>query len=126
MLKANEVYSSFSVDNLEKARKFYSENFGLKVEKSEMGLNFNLPHGGMVFVYQKDNHQPATYTVLNFDVDDIDDAVNELKSMGVKFEYYGGMTDKNGIARGMPDGNGPNIAWFKDPSGNILSVLQNT
>lgn len=125
MLKANAVFSGFSVDNLEKAIKFYSETLGLKVDKDEMGLTLKLPHGGMIFVYQKDNHQPATYTVLNFDVDDVDEAVEELKSKGAKFEFYGGMTDKNGIARGISSGYGPDIAWFKDPAGNILSVLHN-
>lgn len=125
MLKVNAVFSGFSVDNLEKASKFYSETLGLSVDKNEMGLNLNLPRGGIVFVYQKDNHQPASYTMLNFDVDDVDEAVEELKSHGVKFEFYGGMTDKNGIARGVSNGFGPDIAWFKDPAGNILSVLHN-
>ena len=125
MLKANAVFGSFSVDNLKKASQFYSETLGLKVDENEMGLNINLPHGGMVFVYQKDDHRPASYTTLNFDVDDVDEAVEHLKSHGVKFEFYGGMTDKNGIARGITNGYGPDIAWFKDPAGNILSVLHN-
>lgn len=125
MLKANAAFGSFSVDNLEKASEFYSETLGLKVDDNEMGMNLNLPRGGMIFVYQKDDHQPASYTMLNFDVDNVDEAVEELKSQGVEFEFYGGMTDKNGIARGMPNGNGPDIAWFKDPAGNILSVLHN-
>jgi catechol 2,3-dioxygenase-like lactoylglutathione lyase family enzyme len=125
MLKTNAVFGGFSVDNLEKAKKFYSETLGLKVDDNEMGLNLNLPRGGMIFVYQKDDHQPATYTMLNIDVDDVDDVVEELKSKGVKFEFYGGMTDKNGIARGISSGYGPDIAWFKDPAGNILSVLHN-
>lgn len=123
MLKAKAVFSSFSVDNLKKASKFYSETLGLSVDKNEMGLNLNLPRGGMIFVYQKNDHQPASYTILNFDVDDVDEAVEQLKSQGVKFEFYGGITDKNGIARGFQDG-GPDIAWFKDPAGNIMSVLK--
>ncbi|MCX6728475.1 MAG: VOC family protein [Candidatus Saccharibacteria bacterium] len=123
MLKANAVFSSFSVDDLDKAKKFYSETLGLKAEQDEMGLNLSLPHGGMVFVYPKEDHQPATFTVLNFDVDDVDDAVEELKSQGVKFEFYGGITDKNGIARGFQNNSGPDIAWFKDPAGNVISVL---
>ncbi|HUC96692.1 MAG TPA: VOC family protein [Candidatus Saccharimonadales bacterium] len=125
MLKAGVVFSSFSVDDLEKAKKFYSETLGLKVDGNEMGLYLNVADGVRVFVYQKDDHQPATYTILNFDVDDVDEAVEKLKSQGVKFEFYGGMTDKNGIARGISNGYGPDIAWFKDPAGNILSVLHN-
>jgi catechol 2,3-dioxygenase-like lactoylglutathione lyase family enzyme len=125
MLKSNAVFGGFSVDDLEKAKKFYSEILGLKLEENEMGLNLILPRGGMIFVYQKDDHQPASYTVLNFDVDDIDKAVYELKTHGVQFEFYGGITDKNGIARGSQNNNGPDIAWFKDPAGNIVSVLNN-
>lgn len=125
MFKTDMVFSSFSVDDLDKAKDFYTDLMGLKVDETDMGLNINLPHGGMVFVYQKDDHQPATFTFLNFEVDDVDEAVEELKSEGVKFEFYGGMTGTDGIARGMPGGEGPDIAWFKDPAGNILSVLHN-
>jgi predicted enzyme related to lactoylglutathione lyase len=122
MLKANAVFSSFSVDDLEKAKKFYSETLGLSVSQDKMGMRVKLPGGGVVFVYPKDDHKSATYTVLNFDVDDVDMAVEELNAKGVKFEFYGGITDKNGVARGF-QGAGPDIAWFKDPAGNIFSVL---
>lgn len=126
MLKANAVFGGFSVNDLEKTKKFYTETLGLKVEEDDMGLRLNLPGGGMLFVYQKDDHQPATYTVLNFDVNNVDEAVDELKSLGVTFEHYENITDEKGIARGFINNQGPDIAWFKDPSDNILSVLHNT
>ena|SRR5688572_26794735 len=120
------AFSGFSVDDLDKAKQFYGQTLGLKAEmdKQEMGtLNLDLGNGAKVFIYPKDNHQPATYTVLNFVVDNIDAAVDELAGRGVKFEIYQGFNqDDKGIARG--DGKGPTIAWFKDPAGNILSVLE--
>jgi predicted enzyme related to lactoylglutathione lyase len=125
MLKVNATFSSFSVDDLEKAKKFYSDILGLKVDEDEMGLYLNVVDGARVFVYRKDDHQPATFTILNFDVNDIDAAVEELKSQGVVFEHYAGMTDDDGIARGLENDSGPNIAWFKDPAGNTMSVLEN-
>ena len=91
-----------------------------------MGLEVSLPSGGSVFVYLKADHQPATFTILNFVVEDIDAAVDELKGKGVEFEIYEEMQqDEKGIARGKSQNRGPDIAWFKDPAGNILSVLQN-
>ena len=80
--------------------------------------------GNGILIYPKENHEPASYTMLNFPVDDIDEAVADLKKKGVKFELYPGMTDHEGIARGIASGQGPDIAWFKDPAGNILSVLR--
>lgn len=127
MLKDSQAFSGFSVDDLEKAKQFYGETLGLDIkEQPGMGLNINLATGGSVFVYPKDNHQPATFTILNFPVGDIDAAVDELASKGVKFEQYKGelQTDEKGIARSEAPEDGPSIAWFKDPAGNILSVLQ--
>jgi hypothetical protein len=92
-----------------------------------MGLQLKLPNGGALFIYPKTDHQPATFTVLNFVVENIDDAVNDLVRLGVRFERYDNLPapqDEKGIARGLSAHQGPDIAWFKDPSGNILSVLQ--
>ena len=127
MFQAKSVFSGFSVDNLDKARQFYSQTLGLQVDDGGMdGLNLHLPGGAMVFVYSKENHQPASFTILNFAVDNIDRAVDELTRRGVRFERYDGeiKTDAKGIARGLAQNQGPDIAWFKDPAGNYLSVLQ--
>jgi len=126
MFKIQAAFSGFSVKDLAEAQKFYTEILELKVEDGEMGLKLQLPNGGTVFVYTKDDHQPATFTILNFVVDDIDEAVNELKGKGVTFEQYDNMTDEDGIARGLSANRGPDIAWFKDPAGNIISVLQDS
>ena len=123
MFKAKEAFSSFSVNNLEKAKEFYQKTLGLKVSEMSEGLELKTP-GAAVFIYPKPNHKPATFTVLNFPVDDIDEAVAALKERGVQFEQYNLpdiKTDKDGVARGP---QGPQIAWFKDPAGNILSVLE--
>jgi catechol 2,3-dioxygenase-like lactoylglutathione lyase family enzyme len=119
------AFSGFSVDNLETARQFYAGILGLNVEEEGAGLSLHLPNGVNVFIYPKDDHQPATFTILNFVVDDIDAAVDELTRRGVKFEHYedGLRTDEKGIARGRAQQMGPDIAWFKDPAGNFLSVL---
>jgi catechol 2,3-dioxygenase-like lactoylglutathione lyase family enzyme len=128
MFKAKEAYSGFSVDDQGKAREFYSGVLGLQIEEQEgMGMRLHLPDGGTVFVYPKADHQPATFTILNFVVDDIDAAVDELTSQGARFEHYeqGDMkTDPKGIARGKAVNMGPDIAWFKDPAGNFLSVIE--
>jgi catechol 2,3-dioxygenase-like lactoylglutathione lyase family enzyme len=121
------VNGSFSVKDIEAAKTFYTETLGLKLDSSEMGLQLGLPGGGHLFIYPKDDHQPATFTVLNLVVKDIEAAVEELAGKGVSFEHYdSGMikTDEKGIARGLAAGKGPDIAWFKDPSDNILAVLQ--
>jgi predicted enzyme related to lactoylglutathione lyase len=126
MFKAIETFSSFSVDDLGKAKEFYTTVLGLQVEEQEgMGLKFHLP-GNAVFIYPKTQHQPATFTVLNFKVENIDQAVDELGKRGVQFERYKEMpqADEKGILRGISANRGPDIAWFKDPAGNILSVLQ--
>ncbi len=126
MFKARAAFSGFSVDDLAKAKQFYAGTLGMKVDDQAMGLRLHLPGGGTVFVYPKPNHQPATFTILNFVVDNIDEAVDELTSRGVQFEHYedGPKSDKKGIARGRAQNMGPDIAWFKDPAGNFLSVLE--
>jgi catechol 2,3-dioxygenase-like lactoylglutathione lyase family enzyme len=128
MFKAKAAFSGFSVDDLAKAKEFYTHTLGLKVDDPGMGLRLHLPGGGTVFVYPKEDHQPATFTILNFEVDNIDEAVDDLTSRGVKFEHYEGdlRTDEKGVARGLSQNRGPDIAWFKDPAGNILSVLQDS
>jgi catechol 2,3-dioxygenase-like lactoylglutathione lyase family enzyme len=126
MFKDTKAFSSFSVDDLQKAREFYGQRLGLEVSETEEGLTLRIAGGGQVFIYPKPNHEPATFTVLNFPVDDIEQAVDELTKLGVRFESYEGemKTDGKGIFRGAARGEGPNIAWFKDPAGNILSVLE--
>ncbi|MCE7053489.1 VOC family protein [Algoriphagus sp. AGSA1] len=124
MLRKSKAFSSFSVGDLSKAKTFYHEILELDVEEDEMGfLSLHFSKGADVIVYPKPNHTPATFTVLNFPVEDVDKAVDELASKGVKFEQYEDpiKTDEKGICRG---GGGPMIAWFKDPAGNILSVLE--
>ena len=124
MLQTSKAFSSFSVKNIEEAKAFY-ESIGLKIKVGEMGiLELALEGSENIMLYPKDNHQPATFTVLNFPVNNIDKAVDELISKGIKFEQYDSeyiKTDEKGISRGE---QGPKIAWFKDPSGNILSVLE--
>jgi len=125
MFKDTKAFSSFSVNDLEKAKAFYGQTLGLGVSEMPEGLQLSIAGGGMVFIYAKPNHTPATFTVLNFPVADIDAAVNELTKRGVRFESYKGdiQTDEKGIHRGK---EGPMIAWFKDPAGNTLSVLQDS
>jgi predicted enzyme related to lactoylglutathione lyase len=125
MIKDSHTFSGFSVFDLSTAKVFYAEKLGLEIEEIEMGLTLKLSGGGTVFIYPKSDHVPATFTILNFSVKNIDEAVDELTAKGVKFEVYEGMhQDEKGIARGISAKMGPDIAWFKDPSGNILSVLQ--
>jgi predicted enzyme related to lactoylglutathione lyase len=124
MFKKTKAFSSFSVNDLQKAKDFYNGKLGIDVSENEMGIiTLHLGSGNDLIIYPKPNHEPATFTVLNFAVDDVEKAVDELTSLGIIFEQYGELikTDKKGILRG--DGRGPDIAWFKDPAGNILSVL---
>lgn len=126
MLQDSHAFSGFSVLDQAAAAEFYGKTLGLGVEDNGMGLQLKLAGGGIVFVYPKEDHTPASFTILNFPVEDIDAAVDELAGKGVEFEHYEGMhQDDKGIARGKAANMGPDIAWFKDPSGNILSVLQN-
>lgn len=125
MLSASPAFSGFSVDDVEAARAFYVDVLGLDPTDNPMGmLEFQFLHGGRVIMYPKSDHEPATFTVLNFPVDDIDATVDELTARGVTFERYeGSYQDDKGISRGKAAGMGPDIAWFTDPAGNILSVL---
>lgn len=124
MFRDTKAFSGFSVDDVPKAKAFYGETLGLDVSEDHGMLNLHIASGADILVYPKgDQHTPATYTILNFPVDNIERAVDELTKKGVRFEHYDMddlKTDEKGIARG----NGPNIAWFKDPAGNILSVLE--
>jgi len=123
LFKAKASFSSFSVDNLDKAKDFYGQVLGIEVTEEEMGVLFLHTSGTKVLVYPKKNHEPATFTVLNFEVDDIDRAAAELADKGINLERYDGFNqDEKGIARSS--GEGPSVAWFKDPAGNILSVIQ--
>jgi predicted enzyme related to lactoylglutathione lyase len=123
MFKDTKAFFSFSVDDLEKAKAFYGQTLGLEVSETPEGLQLKIAGGGVVFIYPKPNHAPATFTVLNFPVADIEQAVDSLAQRDVRFESYKGdiQTDEKGIHRGD---EGPTIAWFKDPAGNILSVVQ--
>jgi catechol 2,3-dioxygenase-like lactoylglutathione lyase family enzyme len=122
-VNGNNAFSGFSVDDIEKAKDFYGRVLGMGVTDDHGALRLSIGGGKDVYVYPKNDHVPATYTILNFPVDDIDTAVDELTRAGVKFEHYD-MNDEKGIARGSASGNGPDIAWFKDPAGNFLSVLK--
>lgn len=123
MLHDSHAFSGFSVNDQAAAKAFYSGVLGLEVVDNGMGLTLKTAGGNDVFVYPKEDHVPATYTILNFPVQDIDKTVEGLKAKGVVFEQYE-MTDDKSIARGRKANMGPDIAWFKDPAGNILSVLQ--
>jgi catechol 2,3-dioxygenase-like lactoylglutathione lyase family enzyme len=124
MFKDTQAFSGFSVDDVPRAKEFYGETLGLDVTEEGDGIALHLAGGGNVFVYPKDDaHEPASFTVLNFQVDDVEAAVAALRERGVEFERYEGTpaeTDEDGIFRG----EGPKIAWFKDPAGNVLSVIK--
>ena len=121
MFANSKAFSGFSVNDIPAAKQFYSETLGLNVSEEYGMLHLHIAEGGDILVYPKPNHAPATYTILNFPVDEIDTAVEQLVERGVHFEHYNtpGMD-----AKGIQRGRGPAIAWFKDPAGNILSVLQ--
>ena len=127
MLNPTRAFSSFSVSDLEKAKKFYEDTLGLQTKTIDMGegnkvMELHIPGGAMVMIYPKPNHTPASFTVLNFPAKDVEKSVDELISKGVTFEQYHNEwmdTDAKGILRGK----GPVIAWFADPAGNIISVV---
>jgi catechol 2,3-dioxygenase-like lactoylglutathione lyase family enzyme len=122
MFRESRAFAGFSSNDLAKSRDFYSKTLGLEVTEEMGNLTLHLGGGSTVIVYPKPNHQPATFTVLNFPVADIEKAVDSLAKAGVKLERYDGFNqDERGIMR---DPEGPPIAWFKDPAGNILSVLE--
>lgn len=125
MFKHTKAFSGFSVDDLQKAKKFYGEVLGLQITDNPMGLlDLHIEGSSNIIIYPKPNHIPATFTILNFPVENIDKTVDELTKKGISFEQYEGeiKTDEKGICRGGDWG--PNIAWFKDPAGNILSVIE--
>lgn len=127
MFKDTPVINGFSTGDIKKAKDFYGGTLGFTVEENEGGiLTLHFTGGGKTFVYPKPNHQPATFTIMNIMVEDIEEAVDGLLSKGVAFEHYDGdiHTDEKGIAWGKKVNMGPNIAWFKDPAGNILSLLE--
>ena len=131
MLTDKKAFSSFSVNDIDKAKEFYQSTLGLNVKKIEKGggfsvLELDVTGGAKVLVYPKPDHTPATFTVLNFPVEDLEKTVDELTAKGIKFEQYDMddmKTDAKGIVRSK--GVGPDIAWFPDPAGNIISVLKN-
>jgi catechol 2,3-dioxygenase-like lactoylglutathione lyase family enzyme len=124
MFKTTRAFSSFSVNDIEKAKEFYGQILGLDVAvRNESILELQIAGGSKILLYRKPNHIPATFTVLNFPVKNVEEAVDQLSKRGVRFEIYDEpnlKTDKKGILHG----GGPKIAWFKDPAGNILSVLE--
>lgn len=128
MVNALDIFSGFSVNDIDAARAFYRDALGLDVTDGPMGnLDIALPSGGHVFVYQKPDHEPASFTILNLAVDDIDAAVDDLNAKGVVTTIYDDdalPTDEKGIARGKSVNQGPDIAWFRDPAGNVMSVLE--
>jgi predicted enzyme related to lactoylglutathione lyase len=122
MFRGTRAFSGFSVDDTRQAQEFYGKTLDLEVTEANGLLTLHIAGGSEILIYPKPNHAPATFTILNFPVKDIAAAVDELTRRGVRFERYGGdlETDEKGIFRG----GGPKIAWFKDPAGNILSVLE--
>jgi predicted enzyme related to lactoylglutathione lyase len=123
MLKESKAFSGFSANDIAKAKDFYGQALGLEVSEDHGLLTLHLAGGHKVLVYPKPNHVPATFTVLNFPVKSVDQAVDELKKRGVRFEIYN-LPDLKTDEKGIMRGKGPTIAWFKDPAGNILSVLE--
>ena len=125
MFKDTKAFSGFSVNDVQKARQFYHGKLGIEVSENEMGImTLHISGRGKIIVYPKPNHEPATFTILNFPGSDVEKVVDELIKAGITFEQYGEpiKTDAKGIVRG--NGRGPDIAWFKDPAGNILSVMK--
>lgn len=125
-MNINGAFSGYSSNNIEACKQFYGKTLGLELKEDMGGIGFTLG-GQQVFIYPKDDHQPATFTVLNFVVDDINAAIDELVAEGVSFERYDNLPaeqDERGVLRGKDAGMGPNIAWFKDPTDNILALVE--
>lgn len=127
MLGSATAFSGYSVNDLEEAKTFYGEMLGIELDDTGMGLTMRFPNGHTVFLYEKEDHVPATFTVLNFPVDDINVAVDSLVEAGIVMKRYDGMPgdqDGRGVMRGKAAGMGPDIAWFEDPAGNVLAVVE--
>jgi catechol 2,3-dioxygenase-like lactoylglutathione lyase family enzyme len=125
MFKDSHAFSGFSTNDIAKAKEFYGQTLGLEVTDENGMLTLHLAGGGSVLIYPKKNHEPATFTVLNFPVKEIGEAADALIQAGIQFERYEGSNqDERGIARPAKPEDGPSIAWFKDPAGNILSILE--
>jgi len=127
MFKAMTTFSGFSVKDTAEAREFYVNKLGMELVDDSMGLQLKSPNSDSIFIYEKSDHLPATFTVLNFVVENIDSSIDELVSQGVVFERYDNLPaaqDEKGVMRGLAANQGPDIAWFKDPAGNILSLIQ--
>ncbi len=123
MLGNIKAFSGFSVNDVDAAKRFYGETLGVEVSENDAGLTLHIAGDRPILIYPKDNHEPATFTILNFPVDDVEGTVAGLTERGVEFERYEGTeleTDEQGVFRG----GGPLIAWFKDPAGNVLSVIK--
>ena len=124
MFEHSKAFSGFSVDDIPRAKQFYGETLGLRVSEEYGMLHLHTEGDRDTLIYPKQDHTPATYTILNFPVENIEQSVDELTKNGVTLERYDNLTDERSIARGIANNRGPDIAWFKDPAGNILSVLQ--
>lgn len=124
MLTYNKSFSGFSTNDISAAKEFYNQTLGINATEENGMLTLHLENEKTVLIYPKSDHVPATYTVLNFIVNDLDAVMEEMKGKGIVFEQYENLTDENGVARGIARHQGPDIAWFKDPAGNILSVLK--
>lgn len=127
MLQDSQAFSGFSVTNLDAAEEFYGKTLGVEVSRDEMGLQLKFGNRTPIFVYEKPDHQPASFTILNFPVPNINETIDQLVAKGVKFEVYDNLPakqDERGVLRGKAANQGPDIAWFKDPAGNVLAVLE--
>lgn len=128
MFTKSDAFYGVSVSDLAAAKTFYKDKLGLELLDESMGLMFRLGSGSRLFVYEKPDHHPASFTVLNFPVDDIDAVINQLKEKGIAMEHYDlgneAEQDEKGVLRGLSANMGPDIAWFKDPAGNVLSIVQ--
>lgn len=127
MFEQTEAFSGYSVDDKQAALVFYADVLGCDVTDNGMGLELHFPNGHAVFLYEKADHEPATFTVLNFPVDDIDKAIDDLALKGIDMVIYDDLPaeqDGRGVLRGKSAGMGPDIAWFRDPAGNVLSVIE--
>lgn len=129
MIQSDFAFSGLSVDNLTEAREFYVNKLELPLQADAMGLTLQLPGGATLFIYEKPNHEPATYTVLNFVVEDINETIEHLvEAHGIEMLIYENLPapqDKLGVLRGKASGDGPDIAWFNDPAGNVLAIIEN-